>query len=107
MSRVHPAAALYYVGIIILGVYCQLNLFLAIILDSLGQVSEGSAGGDKPCQGTEEREFGQAAAHGPMDNEKEAFEIAREKGEQDLQLRKVGQSLLWYTVMYMYSDTFA
>ena len=45
MARMNPATALYYVAIIVFGVYMILNLFLAILLDSLDQVCVCVGGG--------------------------------------------------------------
>lgn len=38
MARISPGVALFYVGVVVIGVYMVLNLFLAILLDSLDQV---------------------------------------------------------------------
>ena len=41
MYLVNPATAIFYVGVVVVGVYMVLNLFLAILLDSLDQVRGG------------------------------------------------------------------
>ncbi|GFH11378.1 hypothetical protein HaLaN_06865, partial [Haematococcus lacustris] len=51
MAAVSEATALYYVGVIIVGVYMVLNLFLAILLDNLDKINDAEEGHTQAGQG--------------------------------------------------------
>ncbi|KAL6747997.1 Ion transport protein-domain-containing protein [Haematococcus lacustris] len=51
MAAISPATALYYVGVIIVGVYMVLNLFLAILLDNLDKINDAEEARSASSQG--------------------------------------------------------